>query len=364
MRREDFTLREPERIPSPALILYKDRVLDNTRRAIDIAGGADRLWPHVKSHKMDEMVRMQIDLGISRFKCATIAELRMIAACGAAHALMAYPLIGPSIGRFLDVAAAHPGTEFYAIGDSIEGMRMLSDAAAARGMRIKLLLDINMGMNRTGLAIERIEEMAGAVADFAGIQLIGLHCYDGHIRETEVPARAAAAQPALARVLRARDELQLPIVIAGGSPTLSVHAQAGVYLSPGTVFLWDYGYATRFPDLPFACAAAVMARVISHPAEGLFTLDCGSKAIAADPAGVRGVIAGYEDAQHQFQSEEHWVFRAAGDAPAIGTVLYIIPTHICPTSALYDEAIIAEGGEILGTWTVSARARERMDEAR
>jgi D-serine deaminase-like pyridoxal phosphate-dependent protein len=100
---------------------------------------------------------------------------------------------------------------------------------------------------------------------------------------------------------------------------------------------------------------------VSHPAPRFFTIDCGSKAIAADPAGVRGVIADWGDcAEPVTQSEEHWSFRMKDTGqkrPGVGSVVYVIPTHICPTSALYPSAVVVNNGKITGSWEVTARNR-------
>jgi len=138
----------------------------------------------------------------------------------------------------------------------------------------------------------------------------------------------------------------------------------GFYLSPGTIFISDWGYYKKFQDLPFTPGAAIFTRVVSHQgkqggAGNLFALDLGHKGIAADPPGDRGVIAGLEEAKPLFQSEEHWVFSLPENMtpPPIGSECYVIPAHICPTSALYPEVQVAQGGKITGSWKVSARNR-------
>ena len=110
-------------------------------------------------------------------------------------------------------------------------------------------------------------------------------------------------------------------------------------------------------------AACVLTRVISHPNNGIFTVDCGYKAIASDPKVLRGEIVGLSDkVEELFQSEEHWVFKMKPgyeqDIPQIGSVLYIIPTHICPTTALYPFVLVAEKGKIVNKWDVVARNRK------
>ena len=148
-----------------------------------------------------------------------------------------------------------------------------------------------------------------------------------------------------------------------GTPSFPCHAQlTGYYLSPGTCFVYDGGYKRNLPDISLTPAGILMTRVISHPADGMFTIDLGYKGIASDPAGARGAIVGLDDAEIAFQSEEHWVFRMKegkeDKRPQIGTMLYVIPTHICPTSALYSDILVAEDGKITAKWPVTARNRK------
>lgn len=96
-----YKVKQEEKIITPALLYYKEIIIENTKKAIEVAGGAERLWPHVKSHKMAEMVKLQMTLGITRFKCATIAEAEMLAECGVKNIILAYPLVGPNIERLI-----------------------------------------------------------------------------------------------------------------------------------------------------------------------------------------------------------------------------------------------------------------------
>jgi D-serine deaminase-like pyridoxal phosphate-dependent protein len=364
MNIETYALRHPEAVASPALLYYRDLIVNNTEAVISIAKDAGRLWPHVKSHKMEALVRMQMEMGIHRFKCATISELRMVSACGASHIVMAYPLVGPNVALFLDVVESNPAIEYFAIADSLTAAGMLSREAEARGMKVNLLVDVNAGMDRTGITPDALFDFCIALSKLPGIKPSGFHCYDGHVHDESRPVRAQRSHAPMERVMEVKGQLKkegidMPVVIAGGSPTFPCHAEEeGVFLSPGTVFLWDWGYS-KFSDLPLVPAALVLTRVVSHPAEGLFTIDVGNKAIASDPIARRGAIVGLEDAEPIRHSEEHWVWRVpeGKKRPEIGDVLYVIPAHVCPTSALYREAIVVEGGEIVGTWPVTARDR-------
>ncbi|NLG23838.1 MAG: hypothetical protein GX558_00665, partial [Clostridiales bacterium] len=198
-----YALKDPGDVCSPALIFYRDLIKANTRAAIEVAGDAGRLWPHVKSHKMADMVKMQMAMGIERFKCATIAELNMAAACGPRHLLMAYPLVGPNAALFLNAMERHPGTQFYALGDSIKAMELLSRAASARGLTVRVLADVNLGMDRTGVGFDRLADFYRACARLPGISPAGLHCYDGHVHEADLADRRDRAAPPLRRALDA-----------------------------------------------------------------------------------------------------------------------------------------------------------------
>ena len=152
-------------------------------------------------------------------------------------------------------------------------------------------------------------------------------------------------------------------MILGGTPSFPCHAELmDGYLSPGTCVIQDAGYAAAYPDLDFIPAAAVLTRVVSRPGPDTFTTDLGTKAVATDPTPERAVIAGMEYAWTKMQNEEHWVVQVppehVGDIPPIGTVLFAIPVHVCPTSALYPEAAVVQEGKLAGWWEITARNRK------
>ncbi|MCL2130627.1 MAG: alanine racemase [Treponema sp.] len=199
MDNKKYTLNYTENLLSPALIYYKDIILQNTKRTIEMAGGPEYLWPHVKSHKSAEMVRMQIELGITRFKCATVAEVEMAAEAGAKHIILAYPLIGPNVSRFLELAHAWPGTVFYAIGDDFPMLSILSDESGRMGMRMNLLVDVDIGMHRTGVPLDELESFYIKVSALKNLNLKGLHCYDGHCKSPDFNSRKAMTEEIDAR---------------------------------------------------------------------------------------------------------------------------------------------------------------------
>jgi D-serine deaminase-like pyridoxal phosphate-dependent protein len=173
--------------------------------------------------------------------------------------------------------------------------------------------------------------------------------------------REKAVDEETAKLVSVRNELkkkgqEIPVMILGGTPTFPFHARnKNAFLSPGTFFIQDHGYNTKYKDLAFTPGAAILTRVISRPREDLFTLDLGYKAISPDQ-GERGVIADL-NTEPVGQSEEHWVFRMHG-CPPIGTVLYVIPTHICPTTALYPGIYAVRDHKLVNYWEINARNRK------
>src|SRR6266699_3601852 len=139
-------------IPSPALLVYPDRIRENLGRMIRIAVGIERLRPHMKTHNMAEVIHMQVEQGITRFKCATIAEAEMTAAAGAEDVLLAYQPVGPNVDRFLELAARFPSVRFSCIADNPGSVGDLSDAAARASTRVEILVDLDVGQHRTGIA--------------------------------------------------------------------------------------------------------------------------------------------------------------------------------------------------------------------
>lgn len=361
-----YELLDPSALLSPSLIVFRDIVRHNLEEMIRIAGGVDRLRLHAKTHKMPGVIKMERELGIVKHKCATIAEAEMIARAGGTDVLLAYPLVGPNIGRFVKLIQQYPDTTFRAVADAPEPLRALSDAARGLKQPIPTLLDLDVGMSRTGIALAAAPSLYKQLANSPGLSPDGLHAYDGHIRDTNLEDRTRAAQAVEKAVLGLRDQLTaedlpVPRIILGGTPTFPIHAKLdapGVESSPGTIVFHDANYRARFPDLPFTPAALLLTRVVSRPGPNRLCLDLGHKAVAADPSGPRAEFPDIPDATIIGHSEEHLVIEtSAADRFPIGAPILAIPAHVCPTSALHLRATVVSKGQVIDEWEVSARDR-------
>jgi D-serine deaminase-like pyridoxal phosphate-dependent protein len=352
-------------ISSPALLLYRDRIDQNIRRMLEIAGNPQRLRPHVKTHKLPQLVQAQITVGITKFKCATIAEAEMTASAGAREVMLAMPPIGPAIDRLFELVRTYPSVRFATIVDSEEAITALGKAAQKAKLSLEVFLDLDCGMHRTGIVPgAEASRLYQRITQSSGLTPGGLHVYDGHLHEADAALRTEQCEAAFAPVVVFRNELSragldVPSLIAGGSPTFAIHARhADRELSPGTTVLWDFGYGDKFPELGFLPAALLLTRVISKPHDHRLCLDLGHKAVAAENPHPRVRFIELPDAVAVMHSEEHLVIETP-DAPrfAIGQCLYGIPRHVCPTVALHNEAWIVEGGKATERWPIVARAR-------
>ena len=351
--------------PSPALLIYPDRVEENLGRMMAMIGDATRLRPHIKTHKLPQVVSRQVALGITKCKAATIAEAEMAAGAGVSDVLLAAQLVGPNVARFLELQRAFPQVAFSTLADDPGVIDRLNEAALADSQVIEVLLDLDVGQQRTGVAPgSRAVELYRKINSVSGLRPGGLHAYDGHMHQRDRAERAAASDRAFASVnaLRAelrQDGLPVPRVVCGGTPTFPLHARReGVECSPGTCVLWDAGYASKLPDLEFQHAAVLLTRVVSRPASNRLCLDLGHKAVASEMPHPRVVFAALPDARAVAHNEEHLVLETgrAAELP-VGSVLYGIPWHICPTVALHDRVQVVRNGRIDEEWQVTARAR-------
>ncbi|CAN5846232.1 D-TA family PLP-dependent enzyme [soil metagenome] len=357
-----YTIENESAVDSPALLVYPDRIKENISLAKDLAQEVSRLRPHVKTHKMREVTEMLLAAGISKFKCATIAEAEMLALAGAKDVLLAYQPTQPKANRLISLIHAFPHVHFSCLVDNGATGRHLS--AGFEGQQVSVYIDLNVGMNRTGIRPSEALSLLQQLQAFGNIAVIGLHAYDGHIHDLDLERRKQQADDVLAQVLETKERMEAVAgrkikLVMGGTPTFHLYAQQEeVETSPGTFVFWDEGYRVTLPDLPFALAAVLLVRVISKIDAHTLCLDVGHKAVAAENPLPRITFLNMPAATPLSQSEEHLVVRVPDTAAhEIGEVWYGVPTHICPTVALYEAVQVVENHRYVGRWPVIARNR-------
>jgi D-serine deaminase-like pyridoxal phosphate-dependent protein len=368
---ERYRVSDPERVLTPALALYPDAIASNIRCTLDLlAGRADRWRAHIKTAKLNYTLRMLIDRGVSNLKCATTLELLQACQTGATDVLVAFPLMGANAHRVREINNQHPGVRISVLAENEAQVHQW------RGADVGIFLDINPGMNRTGIeqsSRQYVVELAQAVSQ-SGLEFRGLHYYDGQFGAVAEPERTKAAHAGYDQLLGLVRDLEaagihVPEVVTAGTPTLPCsiaypgfdNANFLHRVSPGTVVYHDATSLTQFPpEYGYAPAALVIARVISHPQPNIITCDAGHKAVSADAGVPTSVVVGHPELTPLSPSEEHLPFAVSEgpNSPQVGDILYLIPRHVCPTVNNFDAAVILRNGQVESVEEVSARGHE------
>ena len=368
--REQYRIANLDDVLSPALMLYPEIIASNIDRTVRLLeGDADRWRVHIKTSKLAYTLRMLVERGVRNFKCATTLELLVGCQSGAADILVAYPVMGANARRVREIAAQFPSVRISVL---IEDQQQLSQWI---GSSLGIFLDINPGMNRTGIEPDQIETIVRMIrhATDRGLEFRGLHYYDGQYGGYEPHELTAAAHAgydtllALVARIRAAD-LNVSEIITAGTPTFPASLTYQKFrgndfvhrVSPGTIVYCD---ATALAQLPsewgYAPAALVVSRVVSHPRQGIITCDAGHKTVSADAGVPTCVVVGHPELTPLSPSEEHLPMQSkTSPGAAIGDALYLLPRHVCPTVNNFDCALIVREGQIESPENVSARGRE------
>jgi D-threonine aldolase len=246
------------------------------------------LRPHVKTHKSPHVAKMIMAAGITKFKCATIAEAEMLGISEAPDVVLAYQPTGPKLQRFINVVKKYPKTQYACLTDNAPTAQAQADAFHANQLEIPVFIDLNVGFNRTGISPESAFDLYEACLKMKGIKVAGFQAYDGHLRNPDIKIRTKDCNAAFKKVEALRAEIlrggySEPIIIAGGSPSFPIHAKRkDVICSPGTFIYWDKGYSNLCPEQPFSPAALLVTRVVSLPDATKLCLDLGHKSVSSE----------------------------------------------------------------------------------
>ncbi|MDQ8051697.1 MAG: D-TA family PLP-dependent enzyme [Pedobacter sp.] len=359
-----YTIDGVDQLDTPALVVYVDRVKANIQK---LTKGIDpsRLRPHVKTHKSMEVTQLLMEAGIHKFKCATISEAEMLGICMAKDVLLAYQPIGTKQSRLLALQQKYPATQFSCLLDNLATATELSSLAMQNQMIVPVFIDLNVGMDRTGIWPEKAVSLAQGIAELKGLKLVGLHAYDGHIEEIDLEKRTQECLEIYNRVAALRDALikmgfKRPTMVMGGSPSFPIYSQLDdIECSPGTFVYWDENYLKGLPEQDFLPAMLVLGRIISMPGPNMLTVDIGHKSISSEyPLDHRIRFLNAPELRPISHSEEHMVVSAPHHhSYQVGEVLYGLPYHVCPTCALHDYAISITAHHIGKPWKAVARNR-------
>ncbi len=323
------------------------------------------LRPHVKTHKSIEFARRQVSAGAIGLTVATIGEAEVFAEAGFEDIFIAYPIIavGPKAERLRRLSER---CSLSVGADSVEGLRALATAGEGASGPLRVLIEIDSGGARTGAEPDLAGRLARRAVDL-GLEVAGAFTHEGHGYKG-VAARPAAGADAVAGLAAAADSMRAegiePAVLSAGStPTAELSAHGVVTEErPGTYLFSDRLQATLLGEVAEEVALMVLARVVSLGAGDGFVIDAGAKILAQDVSPLtpgHGAIVGYPEGVVVRLYDHHGVVELpAGSArPAIGSVVWLVPNHVCPVVNLVDDFVVASGGRVVDRWPVDARGR-------
>jgi D-serine deaminase-like pyridoxal phosphate-dependent protein len=292
----------------------------------------------------------------------TLGEAEVMVAGGIRDVFVAYPVIavGPKAGRLRDL---HDRAKLIVGVDSAEGARSLAAAVAGSGRRLRVAVEIDSGLGRTGVAPDAAPNVAHA-ARANGLAVIGVFTHAGHAYAS--PDRVApAAEDEVAALTAAAGALrtagfETPMVSAGTTPTALLSARGAVTEHrPGTYVFGDRQQVALGAAEADQVALHVAATVVSVRA-GRFVMDAGAKTLTKDVAPYLpgyGAIPAWPDAVIERLSDYHGVVTLPDGSPGIGDTIAIVPNHVCPVVNEVDALLIVRDGILVDRWPVDARGR-------
>jgi D-serine deaminase-like pyridoxal phosphate-dependent protein len=363
-----YEVQDSQALSTPSLLIYTEMIEANITAALRMMNGDASRWrPHLKTAKLGYTIRRLVARGIKMAKCATTLELVTAIESGMEDVVVAFPLMGPNAARVREIAAAHPERRISTLVESVDQIDEWRRSA------VGVFVDLNPGMDRTGMAeddFEEVREFIGQVQK-AGLRFCGLHHYDGQIQNTDQSA-AAMAREGYSRLVELiaylkRSGIEVREVITSGTPAMP-HAlnfapfREGEFVhrvSPGTIVYNDRSSLKELPDYGFQPAALVLSTVVSRPRENRVTCDAGHKAVSADAGVPTCDVLGRPGLVGLKPSEEHLPIEVrSGETPSRGELLYLLPAHVCPTVNNFDKAVLVRGGKVEEIVPVTARGHE------
>ncbi len=343
---------------TPYLLVDAVRLRRNIRRVAELADRAGvALRPHVKTHKSPDIARLQLT-GATGITVATIGEAELFASHGFDDVFIAYPL-------WVDTARSRRLQDLVGLGvrlmlgvDSVEGAANTGRHLGATPARV--LVEVDSGHHRTGVPPEEAGTVATAAVR-AGLDVRGVFTFPGHSYAPDLRARAASeeAQALAAAAESLREAGVDPEVLSGGSTPSLAHADLAVLteLRPGVYALGDAQQWELGAMGPEEIALTCRATVVSH-AGGRAVLDAGSKVLGADRPTYttgHGRLRDHPEARIVQLSEHHAVVDPGGaPLPPLGSVVDVVPNHVCSAVNLVDALVVDDGGDE-HLWPVAAR---------
>ena len=357
-------------LDTPALIVDLDVMEDNLSRMAEYCRRHNlSLRPHTKTHKIPELARKQIESGARGITVAKLDEAEVMINAGLNDLLIAYPILGPIKTQRLARLAER--AKITVSLDSAEAARGISAAMSARGSNVGILVEIDAGFARCGVANEtEALKLAQTVSSLPGLDFQGLMFFPGHfgVEPEERAVLRAQVNELLDRCVEAFAKAGVPIAVVSGGSTPSRYESDlfhGVNeVRPGTYIFNDRNTVGVSAASLDECALSVLVTVVSTSVSGHAVIDGGSKTFSSDRYQAEhgrgfGLIKEDPAAEIERFSEEHGHINVSQSARryTVGERLMVIPNHVCSTVNLHDEIYGVRGEQVETVWKVAARGK-------
>ena len=369
---EPFIGMQKTDLDTPALLIDLDKMEANIQTMADFFTTVNAmLRPHVKTHKTPIISHKQIAAGAIGVTCAKLGEAEAVIHAGVRDVLIANQVVGShKIARLINLARH---SEIMVAVDNPQNVRDISEAAAAKGVTVRMLIEVNIGMNRCGVESGKPAlELAKQIRQSPNLKFEGLMGYEGHtVAKPDLKEREANVQEAIQHLIDAKHYLEkhgveVSIMSGGGTGTFNItgsipemtEVQAGSYVFMDATYRNVEGVGDQFD-----CSLSVLATVVSRPAPDRVIVDTGLKVLAKEfgipqPIGITGV-------EMTGLSEEHGTLKFVGQGPDTdvsltpGDKIEILPTHCCTTVNLHDRYYGIRNGIVESVWDIAARGKSQ-----
>jgi D-serine deaminase-like pyridoxal phosphate-dependent protein len=359
-------------VDTPAVLIEEARLDRNVRLMAQLCQDqGKRLRPHTKTHKTVEIARRQVDCGAIGLTVAKLGEAEVYAAAGFDDLLVCYPIVGQL--KLARLAALARRATVSTVVDNADAARDLSAAMTLAGLRLDVLIKLDVGMHRVGVPADEAERLGAAVTELPGLRLRGVCIHEGSVYGEADPDRRRAigreqVQRLVATAERLRDRgLPIDVVSCGSTPSVLdvIDIEGVTEIRPGNYVFYDAMQVALGVIGPERCALSVLTTVVSRAGADHAVVDAGAKSLSLD-RGAHGLgllpdygqVIGRDDLRLASLSEEHGWLKLSGDAPlAVGERLRVLPNHACAVVNNFDKMIIVRDGDPIDQWDIAARGR-------
>lgn len=369
-----YLINQPEAIHTPRLLVFQDRVESNVRtmrrllHSVNPQLDVHCLCPHVKTHKSARITRFLLEHGVSFFK-ASLNEIDMLVQCAVPQIFVAYPLLEKDAGKIAGLMKVNPNIAFRVQVARTEHVDILQKLSREFGVKWHYYIDVNVGMNRTGLPVEDAFDFYLSIKEKPSLEFVGVHAYDGHIHHKNSEERQSASDKSMNRLKKtlnhfAQHGVKVPQCIVAGTPGFLPDvefwrhnkADTDIFYSPGTWIYFDSATNEMMPNT-FDYAAVILAQVIDKPTSDTATLNLGHKRWAVDQGpvdtlSIPGKVVSWSEEHTVLQQDQQHQLK-------IGDYVLIAPRHVCSTVNLWEHVVIIDKNGDIEEMTSPIEGRNR-----